>query len=51
MGQAQPDVSIAQEQLLSGRQQSGNKIRIYSVLYKGWLMATDPNQFKLTMAT
>ena len=41
-----PDVRISHEQMLSGRQHSGNGIRIYSVLYEGRLVVTDPDSFK-----
>ena len=51
MEQARPDVRITQEQMLAGRQHSGNGIRVYSVLYEGRLMVTDPDQFKLAIAT
>ena len=49
--QARPDVRITQEQMLAGRQHSGNGIRVYSVLYDGRLMVTDPVQFKRAMTT
>lgn len=48
--QARPDVRITQEQMLTGRQHSGNGIRVYSVLYEGRLMVTDPDKFKQAMA-
>lgn len=40
------DVRISQEQMLGGRQHSGNGIRIYSVLYDGMLMVTEPDEFR-----
>jgi CRISPR system Cascade subunit CasE len=40
------DVRISQEQMLRGRQHSGNGISIYSVLYDGMLMVSDPNAFR-----
>lgn len=44
------DVRIAHEKLLVGRQHSGNGIRIYSVMYEGRLVVTDPDRFKDAMA-
>lgn len=41
-----PDVRISHEQMLGGRQHSGNGIRIYSVLYEGRLVVTEPESFK-----
>lgn len=41
-----PDVSITHEQMLTGKQHSGNSIRVYSVLYEGRLIVTDPVRFK-----
>lgn len=41
-----PDVRITHEQMLTGRQHSGNIIRVYSVLYEGRLIVTDPARFK-----
>ncbi len=40
------DVRISQEQMLRGKQHSGNGIRIFSVLYDGILMVTEPNTFR-----
>ena len=39
------DVSISQEQLLRGKQHSGNGIRVFSVLYDGILSVTETNRF------
>ncbi len=39
---ARPDVRISQEEMLTGRQQGGNQIRIFSVLYDGVLTVDDP---------
>lgn len=39
------DVRVSQEQMLGGKQHSGNGIRIYSVLYDGILIVTEPNIF------
>ncbi|MBI5444152.1 MAG: type I-E CRISPR-associated protein Cas6/Cse3/CasE [Deltaproteobacteria bacterium] len=40
------DVRISQEQMLRGNQHSGNGIRIFSVLYDGFLTVTDPDRFR-----
>lgn len=45
------DVRIAHEQMLVGRQHSGNGIRVYSVLYEGRLVVTDPERFKNALST
>jgi CRISPR system Cascade subunit CasE len=45
------DVRISQEQLLRGKQHKGNGIRIYSVLYDGILMVTEPNNFRSALNT
>lgn len=42
---SRPDVRVSQEQMLGGRQQSGNGIRIFSVLYDGVLMVANPEAF------
>lgn len=38
-----PSVSVSQQQMLGGRQRSGNGIRVWSVLYDGELTVTDPS--------
>lgn len=40
------DVRISQEQMLRGKQHTGNGIRVYSVLYDGVLTVTEPDKFK-----
>jgi CRISPR system Cascade subunit CasE len=45
------DVRISQEQMLRGRQRSGNEIRIYSVLYDGFLSVTEPEKFRAALRT
>lgn len=40
------DVRISHEQMLRGNQHSGNGIRVYSVLYEGQLLVTEPESFK-----
>jgi CRISPR system Cascade subunit CasE len=42
---SRPDVRISQPQMLGGRQHDGNGIRIFSVLYDGFLTVTDPVAF------
>lgn len=39
------DVRISQEQMLRGNQHSGNSVRIFSVLYDGILIVTEPVKF------
>lgn len=43
------DVRISQEQMLRGKQHTGNGIRIYSVLYDGILMVTEPDNFRTAL--
>ena len=40
------DVRISQEQMLRGKQHTGNGIRVYSVLYDGVLTVTEPDKFR-----
>ena len=40
------DVRITQEQMIRGKQHSGNPIRIYSVLYEGILTVSEPEKIK-----
>jgi CRISPR system Cascade subunit CasE len=39
------DICVSHEQMLTGRQHDGNRIRIYSVLYDGFLTVTDTLAF------
>lgn len=39
-------IGISQEQMLQGRQRSGNGIRVFSVLYDGILAVSDPPAFR-----
>ena len=39
------DVSVSQEQMVRGRQHSGNRIRVFSVLYDGLLTVTQVDKF------
>lgn len=45
------DVRISQEQMLRGKQHTGNGIRIYSVLYDGVLIVTEPDNFRIALKT
>ncbi|MBI5431057.1 MAG: type I-E CRISPR-associated protein Cas6/Cse3/CasE [Nitrosomonadales bacterium] len=47
--QARIDVRISQEQMLRGKQHTGNGIRVYSVLYDGILMVTEPGNFRTAL--
>ena len=40
------DVRITHEQMIRGKQHSGNPIRIYSVLYEGILIVREPEKIK-----
>lgn len=50
-GQVRFDVRVSQEQMLGGKQHSGNGIRVYSVLYDGLLSVTNPDKFKDALQT
>ena len=39
------DVRISQEQMLRGNQRAGNGIRVYTVLFDGFLIVTDSERF------
>ena len=45
------DVRVSQEQMLRGKQRTGNGIRIYSVLYDGTLTLTEPAKFTAALET
>lgn len=45
------DVRISQEQMLGGRQHSGNGIRVYSVLYDGVVTLAEPDKFRDALQT
>ncbi len=49
--QERVDVRVSQEQILRGKQHSGNGIRVYSVLYDGILTLTDPDIFRDALKT
>jgi len=40
------DVRVSQEQMLGGKQRSGNGIRIFSALYDGILIVIEPDKFR-----
>lgn len=44
-GEVRVDVRVSQEQMLTGMQHQGNRIRIFSVLYDGLLTVTDAKAF------
>jgi CRISPR system Cascade subunit CasE len=48
---ARIDVRVSQEQMLGGKQHTGNAIRIYSVLYDGFLSVTEPERFREALRT
>lgn len=43
------DVRVSQEQMLSGKQHTGNGVRIFSVLYDGMLTVIDAEKFKIAL--
>lgn len=45
------DVRVTQEQIVRGRQHSGNPICVFSVLYDGILTVTDPEKFRHAIQT
>lgn len=45
------DVRVSQEQMLGGKQHTGNAIRIYSVLYDGFLSVTQVEKFRDALRT
>lgn len=49
--QVRVDVRVSQEQILGGKQHTGNGIRVFSVLYDGLLTVTEPETFKATLQT
>lgn len=46
---AYPDVRVAHEQLLKGKQHEGNAIRVYSALFEGRLIVSDPVRFRAAL--
>jgi len=49
--QVRVGVRISQEQMLRGKQHTGNGIRIYAVLYDGILSVSEPAKFRDAMQT
>jgi len=49
--QERVDVRVSQEQMLGGKQHSGSGIRIFSVLYDGALIVTEPYKFRDALQT
>jgi CRISPR system Cascade subunit CasE len=49
--QERVDVRISQEQMSRGNQHSGNRIRIFSVLYDGILTVTETDKFRAALQT
>jgi CRISPR system Cascade subunit CasE len=45
-GQPYPDVRVSQDQMLTGRRHDGSVIRVFSVLYEGRLVVSDPAQLR-----
>lgn len=45
------DVLISQQQMLRAKQHSGNAIRVFSVLYDGILIVTEPDNFRDALQT
>lgn len=45
------DVRVSQEQMLHGKQHTGNGIRVYSALFDGYLTVTSPEKFRSTLQT
>ena len=49
--QPYPDIRVSQDQMLSGRRHDGTTIRVFSVLYEGRLVVSDPDQFRAAIQT
>lgn len=45
------DVRVSQEQMLRGKQHAGNGIRVFSVLFDGYLTVTDPEKLSSALET
>ena len=50
-GRAYPDLRISHQQMLKGRQHSGNSIRVFSALFEGRLTVADVALFKNALET
>jgi CRISPR system Cascade subunit CasE len=49
--QKRVDVRISQEQMLRGNQHAGNALRIFSVLYDGILLISEPDSFRKALCS
>ena len=52
LSESQPkriDVRISQEQMLRGKQHTGNGVRVFSVLYDGMLTVIDAEKFRIAL--
>ena len=49
--QERVDVRVSQEQMLGGKQHSGNGIWVFSALYDGALIVTEPDKFRDALQT
>nr|WP_320132929.1 type I-E CRISPR-associated protein Cas6/Cse3/CasE [uncultured Holophaga sp.] len=45
-----PSVLLSQAEMLRGRQLSGNRIKVFSVLFDGYLVVSDPGLFREALA-
>lgn len=45
----QADISITEDRMLRGVKQDGTRIRVFSVLYNGYLQVTEPETFKKSL--
>lgn len=50
-GQPYPDIRVSQDQMLVGRRHDGGVIRVFSVLYEGRLVVSEPDQFRAAIQT
>lgn len=50
-GRAYSDMRISQEQLLTGRRNNGDPIRVYAALFEGRLRVTDAERFRRALET
>lgn len=51
-GKPYADVSVSQDQMLTGRKHNNDAvIRVYSVLFEGRLIVSDPDRFRLAIAS
>ncbi|MDY6956282.1 MAG: type I-E CRISPR-associated protein Cas6/Cse3/CasE [Pseudomonadota bacterium] len=50
-GQPYPDVRVSQDQMLIGRRHDGTTIRVYAALFEGRLTVSDPERFRVALAS